>query len=477
MSICICRAGFLLSEFGPNLGEIGDVYKIITPIQLTNALWALGEGEVTFKAFRVYVACFELVAIREAAARSRKRQRVAGQEPVAFFRKEEILRLIGGKLGQSVAAELRALKEASLLTFSSEQITFTETPLPGSTELLGELSGRRSPARPIPVPRRAIKFIAACTRPSLSKTMLAYILRGLSIDRSTGEVKGRGAVKATWIADTFGLSLRAVRAARAKLMVMGWISKDTASKQWKLNRTGAYFEINCEWKEDKKGKVEAVRGSQCIAEACAQGSRGLLVAPSFRGEAAAPAANPQPEERRGNYKPRSAQAVDNLPADTREFAPPQGQNRPEFAPPYKYKKTSYEYKNQKTPTEVAAPAATSIKKESGFCMKKKEEGEKAPPNIRNVKLIDLKKPRRLQALYQEFVRVGELQPGEASAINFAAAAVRAGKLDLPDERRVKVFLGIIKRRLWGNITQAEEDRALSVIRRCREQEPGFLRAA
>ena len=453
------------------------MYKVITPIQLTNALWALEQEEITYKAFRVYLACFELVAIREAAKRSRHHQKQGGQEIIPCYKREEILRLIGGEPGQSVAAELRALRTASLLTFSSEQITFTETPLHGSAELLDELSGRRSPARPIPVPRRAIKFIAGCTRPSLSKTMLAYILRGLSIHRRTGEVKGRGAVKAVWIADVFGISLRAVKAARAELTAMGWISRDEASTQWKLNRTGAYFEINCEWKEDKKGKVEAVRRSQCIAEACAPGSRGLLAAPSLGREAPAAAANLQPEERRGHQEPRSAQAVDNLPAKAPEFAPPQGQNRPEFAPPYKYKKTSYEYKNQKTPTEVAAPAATSIKKESGFCMKKKEEGEKAPPNIRNVKLIDLKKPRRLQALYQEFVRVGELQPGEASAINFAAAAVRAGKLDLPDERRVKVFLGIIKRRLWGNITQAEEDRALSVIRRCREQEPGFLRAA
>ena len=80
-------------------------------------------------------------------------------------------------------------------------------------------------------------------------------------------------------------------------------------------------------------------------------------------------------------------------------------------------------------------------------------------------------------LYAEFIRVGEIQPGEASAINFTAAAVRAGRLDLPDERRVRVFLGIIKRRLWANITQAEEDKALTVIRRCREERPEFMRAA
>ena len=197
------------------------MYKIITPIQLTNGLWALDNERISFKAFRVYMACFELVAIREAAARSRKRQKVGGQGAAPFFRKEEILRLIGGQEGKSVTRELSALERTGLLSFRPERITFTETPLPGSGELLETLSGRRSPARPVPVPRRAIRFIAACTRPALVKTMLAYMLRGLSIDRSTGEAGGRGAVKAAWIAEALGLSLRAVRTARAELMSVG----------------------------------------------------------------------------------------------------------------------------------------------------------------------------------------------------------------------------------------------------------------
>ena len=421
------------------------MYKVITPIQLTNGLWALRESKISFKAFRVYMSCFELVAIREAAERSRSRQTRRGQGITPFFRKDEILRLIRGQEGEAITRELRALERTGLLCFRSERITITQTPLPGSAELLEELSGRRSPARPVPVPRRAVRFIAACRRPAVVKTMLAYMLRGLSIDRSTGDVRGRGAVKAAWIAGAFGLSLRAVRAARAELMSLGWISKDTGSKQWKLNKTGAYFEINLGWKH---GATLAPKRSHF-------GSRGE-------------AQNLRPEKRRGNQEPRSAQAMDSAPQPAAESAPREPQKCAQFAPPYKDMKTSYEYKNQKTP-----PAA----EETGFCKEKRGQGREAEPDIRNIKLIDLKKPTRLEALYREFVRVGELQASEASAINFAATAVRAGRLDIPDDRRVRVFLGIVKRRLWVNITQAEEDRALSVIRHCREQDPGFMKAA
>ena len=53
-----------------------------------------------------------------------------------------------------------------------------------------------------------------------------------------------------------GLSERAVRYARKKLIEMGWIESDTGSIQRKLNRDGAYFVINLDWtnvQRDKSG--------------------------------------------------------------------------------------------------------------------------------------------------------------------------------------------------------------------------------
>ena len=47
-------------------------YKAITPIKLLNGVSAYSSGTISFKALRVYLSCFELEAIREAAKRSNK---------------------------------------------------------------------------------------------------------------------------------------------------------------------------------------------------------------------------------------------------------------------------------------------------------------------------------------------------------------------------------------------------------------------
>src|SRR5690606_28941417 len=62
--------------------------------------------------------------------------------------------------------------------------------------------------------------------------------------------------KLSWIAKVSGLSERAASYARKKLISMGWLSPDTGSTQWKLNRHGAYFAINLDWlPSGKKRKI------------------------------------------------------------------------------------------------------------------------------------------------------------------------------------------------------------------------------
>jgi hypothetical protein len=93
--------------------------------------------------------------------------------------------------------------------------------------------------------------------------MLAYCIRGLSISRE-GQVTGKGTAKASWIAETCGLSLRAVRVARAELIAAGFITRDEGSPQWKLNRHGAYFAINMSFGE----RSEAVVNKSDLGEHC-----------------------------------------------------------------------------------------------------------------------------------------------------------------------------------------------------------------
>ena len=135
-------------------------------------------------------------------------------------------------------------------------MTFTETAIDAAqgaaqgVELLG-LLGSRGGKRLIPVPRQILKFLARCTRPVLAKTVVAYLLRGLALERS-GNVRSAGTVKISWICKLCQISERAARGARAELIRLGWITRDTGSFQRKLNRDGAYFVINTAWRRAVK---------------------------------------------------------------------------------------------------------------------------------------------------------------------------------------------------------------------------------
>jgi hypothetical protein len=58
---------------GGDIMQIPSGYNTITPIQIANAVWALSQGIIEAHAFRVYFACFELTAIRQAARRYRRK--------------------------------------------------------------------------------------------------------------------------------------------------------------------------------------------------------------------------------------------------------------------------------------------------------------------------------------------------------------------------------------------------------------------
>jgi hypothetical protein len=380
-------------------------YKTLTPIEISNALWALDRGKIKVSDLRTYFACFALVAIREAARRSAAK-RLKTPKTTPRYRVAELKRLTGlteAKLHRS----LRRLARSNLLAFSESEITTTKTPLPGSEDLLETLACRRSPKRPIPVPRAILRFLAKAGTVAIVKAVVGYLVRGLSFSR-TGEISGRGTVKASWIASALGISERAVRYARRELIELRWISADSGSTQRKLNRDGAYFVIDLEWKYRTGGG----------------GSRD------------------QTEEGEG----------------VASFAPPEPQKSMDFAPPIEDKKTSNEGGNTR---ELRSNG------NSGFC--RNGQGD---PSLSCVKDGDLRDFGRLEALYAEAVAAGWIAPGEASALNFISAAIRAREVG---EKPPKLFVAIVRRRLWSHITQAQEDHAHEILRRFREKNPDRFR--
>jgi hypothetical protein len=99
-------------------GGIGDVYsqngyKLIRAEQLLGALGALNGNQITFRAFRAYIGCFELLAIREAAERSNPG---TGKKPQRRFLRSEVSALIDERGEARVSRELSSLKAAGLLS-------------------------------------------------------------------------------------------------------------------------------------------------------------------------------------------------------------------------------------------------------------------------------------------------------------------------------------------------------------------------
>jgi hypothetical protein len=389
-------------------------YKTVTPVQLANALGELARGTIAFRAFRVYLGCFELQAAREAAARSRTRTHGRRRAPhTARYRAEELLRLLPDVSLSGIKRDLRRLARAGLVVFTPDAIAITETPLEHSRPTLYELCCGRSATRPIPIPRRTIAFLCRSRKPALVKTLLAYLVRGLSIDRATGEVRGAGTAKATWIARVFGLSERAARSSRAELIRLAVISPDTGSHQRKLNRDGAYFRVNLAWGEPT--------GSEHAAQA----------------------------------KPDAPGPLSEPPSAS-SFAPPTAGKSARFAPPEERPGTPPDLKNQELAPRDGA----------GSC------GMGRGPTLKDIRPEDIRRLSALRELYRQATAAGWLPRSEASFLAFAAAAVRANRASGDP---VRIFVAIVRRGLWHHITQADEDRARNVINRGGEDGSRFVR--
>jgi hypothetical protein len=100
-----------------------------------------------------------------------------------------------------------------------------------------------------------------------------------------------------------------------------------------------------------------------------------------------------------------------------------------------------------------------------------EEGK--IPTLRNVTPLDLQRIDRLEVLFAQAAHAGWMQPSEANALNFVAAAVRAREVGNDPPR---LFVNLVRQRLGQNITQAQEDRARLALVRFRELRPEGFRA-
>jgi hypothetical protein len=252
--------------------------------------------------------------------------------------------------------------------------------LPEGEELASKLG--TAGKRPVPLPRRLIRVLAKHGKPAEVIAAIAHLIRCL-FKRGQG-INLQGFVRAEWVAEVFGVSVRAVYAARAWLIGLQVLAQ-LPLHQYVMNKHGALFRVAV----DKLGPTEPRRKSA-----------GLL-----------------------KRSTRSCTSNNQI-------------------------------KNNNNP---------AVRRGPGFLSKK----------LRNTTLTaivpeDLRRLSRLEVLYRQAVRARWLEASEANARNFVAAAVRATRVSGDP---VKIFVGIVKRKLWHHVTNDQEDRAREVMKRYSEKRP------
>jgi hypothetical protein len=160
-------------------------FCLISVGALLQSWQAYRDGSIQYQDLRVWFAAHELAARR---CTLRK-----GRTPA--YRVDELAGLLrGGR--KPFRGSLSRLEASGLMSWGSSAITF---PKPESSTRLEK--------RLVPVPRRALRFLAGCTKPVLAATVLAHLVRCLFYrdgDRPRGPV-------ASWVAEVFGVTSGASR--------------------------------------------------------------------------------------------------------------------------------------------------------------------------------------------------------------------------------------------------------------------------
>jgi hypothetical protein len=396
-------------------------YQLIPAVQLALAWWAYHEGVIRLADLRVWFAAWEMRA---------RRCRLPSPLPRRFGLGE--LAKLSGLSPRRLKAAIRRLEAARLLAWSDAAIAF-----PAPAEPLERIGGDgfrhffdRIPNhdRKVPVPRRILRLLAAGCRPAMIAAILGHLLRCLYVKGGNFQAVGR--VKASWIAETFGVGLRRVKEARKELIGMGWLIP-LPSPQWAMNRWGALVRIELGWPQ--RDGAETGADPPPVASIA-----GLELAP--------PAPPPGPEL---------------APPDSSDEEPLQGDKNQEPAAggPAGF---SIARPEEKTP-EAGPPSASRSTADRSV-------GTPAWPgkaDLRHVVPEDLADTGRLLELYAQAVAAGLVPPSEWGRLRFIAAAehardmgtanpcglfaklVRCGKLHYATEGDEQEASGRLRRHLYG----------------------------
>jgi hypothetical protein len=406
----------------PPLSKPKGGYLLIPAVRLALVWWAYHERLIRLVDLRVWFAAGEMVA-----------RRCGRQAPRhCRYGLDELQRLTGLST-RRLKDSLRRLQAARLLSWSKSAITFPASPevvtlrdRAGFRDFLDKIPNHR---RLVPVPRRILRLLAGGARPALIATILGHLVRCLYL--KGGKCLDRGRVKASWIAETFGVGLRRVKQARHDLVAMGWLIPIQAD-QWQLNRWGSHVRINLAW--SRLDGIPASPAPPPGAETGQEGGNGLpptpvpvteLAPPSpvFGPELAPPDSDEEPLQEFKDQEPASGGPTGfyiSLPEEQTEEPTTAGSSGEASLP-------------QPVPALPAARPATVVELPPAPALPvarpTSTPGAASPapgkPDLRNVVLEDLKDTGRLLDLYEQALGQGLVTPSEWDRLRFVAAAEHA----------------------------------------------------
>jgi hypothetical protein len=185
---------------------------------------ALCDAKIQLRDFRIWLASFEVLERRLGLAADRK----------PTFTEFEFRKLIGGVGREHFRTSVRRLERAGLGRWREHAID-----LPGSRSNRGSAGGRL-----VPIPRSILRYLAKSPARALIATTLGHVLRCLYY--RGGQCVSGGYCKSSWVSQTFSVSLRQAKAARAKLQSIGFLTP-LAADQLRLNRFGCPTVVNLHW--------------------------------------------------------------------------------------------------------------------------------------------------------------------------------------------------------------------------------------
>ena len=377
-------------------------YVHVSTFRLGIGWWAYRRGMLSIRAVRVLLALHEL-GIRRAAHGWSEKKLGRSPEFTPHFSVDELGRLCGLPAKKARVALKELLDLGLVREFSGERITFApsledlELSPDQRSEFWEWFSGLTKRKR-VPLPRRILALACESSSPAQIGFILGASLRCIYFHPKGEGFNYTGWLSSSWLADRFGVCLRAAKAAKAHLVRLGWVKL-----RGRVGKFGERLTLNPAWERVDQTK-----------------------------EAGEPGPNSAPLD--------AASGPNSAPPKTRES----------------FSETEIQ-KPRESPRPVVGDSGPGLFQTELDSKSKDSEGSSSV-RLSSIKPEDFKDLNRALELFRQAVKCG-LMPDESehSRLRWVAAIERARTV--PAQNPAGLFLSIVKNRRWGFLSEGHWDAA------------------